>query len=80
MDLNLTQAFICTKRIGGSMIPRHWGRIINIASINAFWLGKAMRGRGYEASKGALAMFTKAVVADWAQHGITVNAIAPGRF
>ncbi|MFM2167060.1 MAG: Gluconate 5-dehydrogenase [Verrucomicrobiota bacterium] len=80
VDLNLTQAFILTKRLGGAMIPRKWGRIINIASINAFWPGKVMRGRSYEASKGALAMFTKAVAADWAAHGITVNAIAPGPF
>jgi gluconate 5-dehydrogenase len=80
IDLNLTQAFILTKRLGGAMIPRKWGRIINIASINALWPGKAMRGRGYETSKGALAMFTKAVAADWAVHGITVNAIAPGPF
>lgn len=80
LDLNLTQAFILTKRIGGAMIPQKWGRIINISSINALWPGKAMRGRGYETSKGALTMFTKAVAADWAAHGITVNAIAPGPF
>lgn len=80
MDLNLTQAFILTKRLGAAMIPRGWGRIINISSINALWPGKAMRGRSYEASKGALTMFTKAVAADWAVHGITVNAIAPGPF
>ncbi|WP_395740172.1 SDR family NAD(P)-dependent oxidoreductase [Prosthecobacter sp.] len=80
LDLNLTQAFILTKRIGGAMIPRKWGRIINIASINAFWPGKAMRGRSYETSKGAVTMFTKALAADWAAHGITVNAIAPGPF
>ncbi len=80
LDLNLTQAFILTKRIGGAMIPRQWGRIINIASINALWPGKAMRGRSYETSKAALTMFTKAVAADWAVHGITVNAIAPGPF
>ncbi len=80
LDLNLTQAFILTKRIGGAMIPRKWGRIINISSINALWPGKAMRGRSYETSKGALTMFTKAVAADWAAHGITVNAIAPGPF
>ena len=80
LDLNLTQAFILTKRIGGTMIPRKWGRIINISSINALWPGKAMRGRSYETSKGALTMFTKAVAADWAVHGITVNAIAPGPF
>ena len=80
LDLNLTHAFILTKRLGASMIPRRWGRIINISSINAFLPGKAMRGRSYETSKGALTMFTKAVAADWAGHGITVNAIAPGPF
>ncbi|MEP6671337.1 MAG: SDR family NAD(P)-dependent oxidoreductase [Chthoniobacter sp.] len=80
LDLNLTQAFILTKRLGAAMIPRRWGRIINISSINAFWPGKAMRGRSYETAKGALTMFTKAVAADWAGHGITVNAIAPGPF
>jgi gluconate 5-dehydrogenase len=80
MDLNLTSAFVCTKMIGGAMIPRGWGRIINVASINAFWPGKSMRGRHYETAKGALVMFTKAVAADWAPHGITVNAIAPGPF
>jgi len=80
LDLNLTQAFILTKRLGAAMIPRRWGRIINVSSINALWPGKAMRGRSYEAAKGALTMFTKAVAADWAAHGITVNAIAPGPF
>jgi gluconate 5-dehydrogenase len=80
LDLNLTQAFIMTKRIGGAMLPRRWGRVINVSSINAFWPGKAMRGRSYETAKGALTMFTKAVAADWAAHGVTVNAIAPGPF
>jgi len=80
IDLNLTHAFLCTKVIGGAMIPRRWGRIINIASINALWPGKAMRGRPYETAKAAVAMFTKAVAADWAAHGITVNCIAPGPF
>lgn len=80
IDLNLTQTFICTKMLGAAMIPRRWGRIINIASINALWPGKTMRGRSYEASKAAVAMFTKAVAADWAVHGVTVNCIAPGPF
>lgn len=80
LDLNLTQAFVVMKRLGGAMIPRGWGRIINMSSINGIWPGKAMRGRSYEAAKGALTMLTKAVAADWAAHGITVNAIAPGPF
>lgn len=80
VDLNLTQVFLCTKRLGGAMLKRGWGRVINIASINALWPGKAMRGRAYETSKAAVAMFTKAVAADWAAQGVTVNCIAPGPF
>ncbi len=80
IDLNLTSAFVCTKRIGATMLKRGRGRIINVASINAFWPGKAMRGRSYETAKAALTMFTKAVAADWAAQGVTVNCIAPGPF
>jgi NAD(P)-dependent dehydrogenase (short-subunit alcohol dehydrogenase family) len=80
VDLNLTHAFICTKLIGGAMLPRRRGRVINVASISGLVAGKAMRGRSYETCKAALAMFTKAVAADWAPHGVTVNAIAPGTF
>jgi NAD(P)-dependent dehydrogenase (short-subunit alcohol dehydrogenase family) len=80
VDLNLTHAFICTKLIGGAMLSRGHGRIINVASISGLVAGKAMRGRSYETCKAALAMFTKAVAADWAPKNVTVNAIAPGAF
>lgn len=80
IDLNLTQAFVCTREIGGAMLPRRWGRVINVASISAFVAGNSMRGRGYETAKAALTMFTKAVAVDWARSGVTVNAIAPGVF
>jgi NAD(P)-dependent dehydrogenase (short-subunit alcohol dehydrogenase family) len=80
VDLNLTQAFLCTRIIGGAMLPRRQGRVINVASISALVAGRQMRGRTYETTKAALAMFTKAVAADWAPYGVTVNAIAPGTF
>lgn len=80
VELNLTQAFVCTKLLGAPMLERGWGRVINVASISGFVAGKPMRGRSYETSKAALAMFTKAVAADWAPRGVTVNAIAPGTF
>ncbi|MCE9603647.1 MAG: SDR family oxidoreductase [Planctomycetia bacterium] len=80
IDLNLTHAFLCTKLLGGAMLKRRRGRIINVSSISGMWAGRAMRGRAYETSKAALTMFTKAVAADWAQYGVTVNAIAPGPF
>ncbi|MBI2825574.1 MAG: SDR family oxidoreductase [Planctomycetia bacterium] len=80
VDLNLTQAFLCTRLIGGAMLKRRRGRVINVASISALVAGKQMRGRAYETTKAALAMFTKCVAADWAPYGVTVNAIAPGTF
>ena len=48
------------------MLARGTGEMINVASISGLIAGKAMRGRTYETSKAALAMFTKAVAADWA--------------
>jgi gluconate 5-dehydrogenase len=80
VDLNLTSAFVCTKRLGGAMLHRRWGRIINVASICGTIATRHIHGRHYEAAKAALVGFTRAVAADWAPHGVTVNAIAPGGF
>lgn len=81
LDLNLTSTFICTKTIGKAMIERgQGGRIINIASISGMVIARGIGGRSYEAAKGAVIQFTRAVAVDWATHGITVNAICPGGF
>jgi gluconate 5-dehydrogenase len=80
IDLNLTSAFLCTKLIGGAMLPRRSGRVINVASICGQIATKGIHGRHYETAKAALVGFTKAVAADWAPYGVTVNAIAPGGF
>jgi NAD(P)-dependent dehydrogenase (short-subunit alcohol dehydrogenase family) len=81
VDLNLTSVFLCTKLIGGAMVDLgHGGRVINVASINALVAGRKIGGRHYEAAKAAVVQFTRAVAADWAPHGVTVNAILPGGF
>jgi NAD(P)-dependent dehydrogenase (short-subunit alcohol dehydrogenase family) len=81
LELNLNNAFVCTKRIGGAMLPRGWGRVINVASIAGPWVSmRNIAGRHYETAKSALVGFTRAVAADWAPRGVTVNAIAPGGF
>jgi gluconate 5-dehydrogenase len=80
MDLNLTSAVLCTKLIGGAMLPRRYGRVINIGSICGQVATRNIHGRHYETAKAALAGFTRAVAADWAPFGVTVNAIAPGGF
>jgi len=81
MDFNLTTCFLGTKYIGAAMIERgNGGRIINIASMNAFISNQGIGGRSYETSKAAMVQFTRSTAADWAQFGITANAICPGLF
>ncbi len=81
IDLNLTSAMVCTQRLGGPMLARGWGRVINIASIAGPVVSmRGIRGRHYETAKAAVAGFTRAVAADWAPRGVTVNAICPGGF
>ena len=62
------------------MLEAGWGRVINIASINALVAGRGIQGRHYETAKAAMVQFTRATAADWASRGVTVNAILPGGF
>src|SRR5262249_51570170 len=80
LDLNLTSAFVCTKRLGAGMLQRRWGPGINVASIAGPFVMKGIRGRHCEAAKAGLLGLTRAAAADWAPRGVTVNAIAPGAF
>ncbi len=81
LDLNLTSTFLCMKWLGGSMVSSgRPGRIINVASISGMIANKGIGGRSYETSKAAVMQLTRAAAADWAPHGITVNAICPGGF
>src|SRR5204862_3939391 len=48
IDLNLTHCFICTKMMGGAMLERGEGRIINIASISGFVANRGIGGPQYE--------------------------------
>jgi gluconate 5-dehydrogenase len=83
MDLNIRSIFVVSQLVGKrSMIPRGYGRIINIASI-AGLAGNppgTMTTIAYNTSKGALVNFTRTLAGEWGRHGITVNALAPGFF
>jgi gluconate 5-dehydrogenase len=59
------------------MLARGKGRIINIASISALIANRGIGGRDYETGKAAVLHFTRCAAADWAPHGVTVNAICP---
>ncbi|NLT70416.1 MAG: glucose 1-dehydrogenase [Verrucomicrobiaceae bacterium] len=81
LDLNLTSTFLCTRILGGAMVRRGGGgRVINVASISGLIANRGIGGRSYETAKAAVIQFTKATAADWAPHGVTVNAICPGGF
>src|SRR5436853_4192035 len=83
VNVNLTGVFVLTQYLGKkSMIPARWGRVINVASI-AGLMGqdpRIVRTIAYNATKGGLVNFTRALAAEWGSHGITVNAICPGFF
>ena len=73
--VNLTGALICAQACLPGMRARKFGRIVNISSRAI--LGKAER-TGYAAAKAGLVGFTRVWAMELAEHGITVNAIAPG--
>lgn len=78
LETNLTGTLRACQVFGPSMIERKWGRIINIASLSSFVA--LYEVAAYAASKAAVASLTKSLAIEWAQHGVTVNAIAPGVF
>jgi NAD(P)-dependent dehydrogenase (short-subunit alcohol dehydrogenase family) len=77
LDLNLTGAFVCAQRAARLMVEAGTeGRIVNITSVHEHI---PLRGAAaYCAAKGGLGLLTKVMALELAQHGITVNAIAPG--
>ena len=78
LDVNLKGTWYACQIVGRVMKEQHYGRIINIASIGAFvGLNEVT---AYCCSKGAVAMLTRCLGAEWTKYNIAVNAIAPGVF
>ena len=71
-----------SKAVGQQMIENGYGKIINIGSIAGIRAesAKVLNAIGYSTSKAAVHHFTRDLAKKWAEHGITVNAIAPGFF
>jgi NAD(P)-dependent dehydrogenase (short-subunit alcohol dehydrogenase family) len=77
IDASLRSTFLCTKAVGVQMIDQgEGGAIVNITSIEAE--NPAPMHSHYNAAKGGVHMFTKSVANELGQHGIRVNAVAPG--
>lgn len=78
METNLTGTLRACQVFGKQMIEQKYGRIINIASLSTFVA--LYEVAAYAASKAAVASLTKSLAIEWSQHGVNVNAIAPGVF
>ena len=78
LDTNLRGSFFVAQAVARRMIPRNYGRIINIGSVTSV-AGYAGLGP-YGASRGGIRQLTMSLADDWGKHGITVNCLAPGWF
>lgn len=74
--VNVTGTFLATRVFLPSMMERGWGRVVHMASVAG--LAGAKYIAAYAASKHAVVGFTRAVAAEAAPHGVTVNALCPG--
>ena len=78
LDTNLRGPFFVAQAAARHMIPRRYGRIINIGSVTSVQ-GSAGLGP-YGASRGGIKQLTMSLADDWGRHNITVNCLAPGWF
>jgi gluconate 5-dehydrogenase len=75
VDTNLGGVFFLTQAAGKRMLAAGSGRVLSIGSVSSL-LGHPNHAP-YAASKGGIAILTKALATEWAPHGVTVNAIGP---
>ncbi|HUI54114.1 MAG TPA: glucose 1-dehydrogenase [Bryobacteraceae bacterium] len=78
LDTNLRGTFFVAQAIAAAMIPRRYGRIINIGSVTSVFGYAGLAP--YTASRGGVKQLTMSLADEWGRHGITVNCLAPGWF
>jgi NAD(P)-dependent dehydrogenase (short-subunit alcohol dehydrogenase family) len=78
LNTNLRGTFFVSQAIARRMVPRKYGRIINVGSVTCV-AGYAGLGP-YGASRGGVKQLTMSLADDWGVHGVTVNCLAPGWF
>ena len=74
--INLTGSFLVMQAAGRVMVEAGYGRIVAMASISGMRGGTGRTA--YGATKGAMITMTRVMALEWAETGVTVNALAPG--
>lgn len=82
MNVNVKGIFLVSKYIIPVMKEQEYGKVVNVASVNAIIADKhdVFIRHSYNASKAAVLGLTKGMAASYARYGITVNAVGPGLF
>lgn len=77
MDVNLNGVFRCSRAFDRTMIKQGHGVIVNLGSMSGNIANRPQPQTPYNVSKAAVHHLTKSMAAEWAQHGIRINAVAP---
>lgn len=81
LNIDLFGAFRMAREVAKvAMIPKKYGRIINIASMYGLVGNKVAPCSPYHAAKGGVVNMTRGLASEWGKYNITVNAICPGYF
>jgi NAD(P)-dependent dehydrogenase (short-subunit alcohol dehydrogenase family) len=78
LETNLRGPFFMAQAVARKMIPRRYGRIVNIGSVTSVFAYASLAP--YCASRGGIKQLTMSLADDWGIYGITVNCLAPGWF
>ena len=78
MGVNLDALWVACQVFGRHMTARGQGSIVNIGSMSAQIVNRPQWQPAYNASKAAVHHLTKSLAAEWAPHGVRINALAPG--
>lgn len=77
MDVNLNGVFWCSRAFGRHMVAMKKGVIVNLGSMSGNICNRPQPQTPYNVSKAAVHHLTRSMAAEWAQHGVRINAVAP---